>query len=89
LEDINTLATGLRVQVGCSAAEQLAHFGADIRVFHQRPAHQYGPRAALRQSLDLRAGLDAAYGNQFAQGLVVRIAGVFVKIVLAALAPAG
>ena len=47
-----------------SAAEQLAHFGADVSMLHQRLAHQYGLRAALRQSLDIRASVDAAFGDQ-------------------------
>ena len=47
-----------------SAAEQLANFGADVCVFHQRLAHQDGLGAALRQSLDISAGVDAAFGDQ-------------------------
>ena len=47
-----------------SAAEQLASFGADVRVLHQRLTHQDGLRAALRQPLDIGAGVDAAFGDQ-------------------------
>ena len=51
---------------GCfeSAAEQFADFGTDVGVPHERLAHQDGLGAALRQPLDIGAGVDAAFGDQ-------------------------
>ena len=36
----------------------------NVRVFHQRLTYQDGLGTALRQALDIRAGVDAAFGDQ-------------------------
>ena len=47
-----------------SAAEQLTSLSADVRMLHQRLAHQDGLGAALRQALDIGVGVDAAFSHQ-------------------------
>ena len=47
-----------------STAQQLASFDANVRLFHQRLPDQDGSGTALRQPLDIGAGVDAALGDQ-------------------------